>query len=77
MHNSNDKTRTYYYHRDTYGENINYDDFISGFPASNGKNKSDGFTALKFDAKGWIDLIAAAGAEYMVLVTSRHLLCKD
>ena len=52
------KTKTYQYHLATYGENFTYDDFISNF------------TATEFNAKTWVDLIAAAGAQYMVPVTS-------
>lgn len=54
------KTRTYYYHNETYGESFNYDDFMSNF------------TASKWDAKAWVDLIAASGAQYMVPVTKHH-----
>ncbi|KAF8594671.1 glycoside hydrolase [Ceratobasidium sp. AG-I] len=48
------------HHRDTYGEDKLYDDFI---PEFNGK---------KFDAAQWIDLFATAGAKYFVLVTKHH-----
>lgn len=58
MHNPNDHTQTYQYHEATYGTSFNYDDFISNF------------TASKFDAKVWVDLVAAAGAQYIVPVTS-------
>lgn len=61
MQDPNYKTHTYQYHRDTYGENFAYDDFIANF------------TGSKFDAKGWVDLIADAGAQYMVPVTSKTL----
>lgn len=59
MKDPNYKTQTYQYHRDTYGENFNYDDFAQNF------------TAHAFDAKEWVDLIADAGARYMVPVTSK------
>ena len=58
MQNSSDPTQTYQYHQATYGANFNYDDFFSNF------------TASKFNAKTWVDLVAAAGAEYIVPVTS-------
>ncbi|KAH7394286.1 alpha-L-fucosidase-domain-containing protein [Pyrenochaeta sp. MPI-SDFR-AT-0127] len=60
MKDPNYKTKTYQYHRDTYGENFNYDDFMGNF------------TAQSFDAKEWVDLIADAGARYMVPVTKHH-----
>ncbi|KIM93820.1 glycoside hydrolase family 29 protein [Oidiodendron maius Zn] len=60
MHNPNDHTQTYQYHEATYGTNFNYDDFFSNF------------TASKFDAKSWVDLVAAAGAQYIVPVTKHH-----
>lgn len=55
------RTHTYQYHLATYGQNFTYDDFISNF------------TATSFDAKTWVDLIAASGAQYMVPVTSMTL----
>ncbi|KIM24230.1 glycoside hydrolase family 29 protein [Serendipita vermifera MAFF 305830] len=48
------------YHRNTYGENVVYDDFIGNF------------TGAKFDANAWVDLFAGAGAKYFVLVTKHH-----
>ncbi|KAL5328045.1 hypothetical protein ACEPPN_005752 [Leptodophora sp. 'Broadleaf-Isolate-01'] len=54
------RTHTYQYHLATYGQNFTYDDFISNF------------TATSFDAKTWVDLIAASGAQYMVPVTKHH-----
>lgn len=54
------KTKTYQYHNITYGTNFTYDDFISNF------------TAINFNAKDWVDLIDAAGAQYMVPVTSTY-----
>ncbi|KAI1036488.1 hypothetical protein LB503_003447 [Fusarium chuoi] len=53
-------SETYQYHRDTYGENFNYDDFVSNF------------TAAKFDADEWMNLVADAGAQYVVPVTKHH-----
>ncbi|KIM96697.1 glycoside hydrolase family 29 protein [Oidiodendron maius Zn] len=54
------KTKTYQYHNITYGTSFTYDDFISNF------------TAINFNAKDWVDLIDAAGAQYMVPVTKHH-----
>ncbi|WP_319956155.1 alpha-L-fucosidase [Micromonospora yasonensis] len=51
---------TWQHHRDTYGEGFNYDDF---FPR---------FTAEKFDANAWVDLIEDSGAKYFALTTKHH-----
>ncbi|CAE7191494.1 unnamed protein product, partial [Rhizoctonia solani] len=48
------------YHRETFGEDKLYDDFIPEF------------TGAKFNASQWIDLFATAGAKYFVLVTKHH-----
>ncbi|KAH7325490.1 glycoside hydrolase superfamily [Rhizoctonia solani] len=48
------------YHRETFGEDKLYDDFI---PEFNG---------AKFNASQWINLFATAGAKYFVLVTKHH-----
>ncbi|KAH7210056.1 alpha-L-fucosidase-domain-containing protein [Fusarium oxysporum] len=53
-------SETYQYHRDTYGENFNYDNFVSNFTGAN------------FDAEGWMNLVANAGAQYVVPVTKHH-----
>ncbi|KAG5753532.1 hypothetical protein H9Q70_003809 [Fusarium xylarioides] len=53
-------SETYQYHKDTYGENFNYDDFVANF------------TASKFDAGEWMNLVADAGAQYVVPVTKHH-----
>ena len=58
MYDPTYRTQTYQYHNETYGEDFNYDDFIANF------------TASQWDAQAWVDLIAAAGAQYMVPVTS-------
>lgn len=58
MHEPDYRSKTYQYHNLTYGPNFTYDDFFSNF------------TASKFDAKEWVDLIATAGAQYFVPVTS-------
>ncbi|XP_014550288.1 glycoside hydrolase family 29 protein [Bipolaris victoriae FI3] len=60
MTQPNYKSQTYQHHRDTYGENFNYDDFIPSF------------TGDKFNAKEWVDLMAEAGARYIVPVTKHH-----
>ena len=54
-------SRTYEYHRDNYGEDFNYDDFMNEF------------TDESFDAHDWMDLVAASGAQYVVPVTSKLL----
>ncbi|WIV54540.1 alpha-L-fucosidase [Amycolatopsis nalaikhensis] len=51
---------TYAYHREKYGEDFAYDDFIPMF------------TAAKFDPRTWLKLIADAGAEYYVLTSKHH-----
>lgn len=50
----------YAYHRDTYGENFAYDDFIPMF------------TARKFDPRAWVELFRDAGAQYHVLTSKHH-----
>ncbi|KUL84718.1 hypothetical protein ZTR_07609 [Talaromyces verruculosus] len=60
QHDPNYKTKTYQYHLETYGENFNYDDFMSNF------------TDVAWDPKKWMDLIAASGARYFVPVTKHH-----
>ncbi|KAH7366663.1 glycoside hydrolase superfamily [Pyrenochaeta sp. MPI-SDFR-AT-0127] len=54
------RSQTYQYHRETYGENFNYDDFMSNFTDTN------------FDPRDWVNLIADAGAQYFVPVTKHH-----
>ncbi|KAF4500728.1 alpha-L-fucosidase [Fusarium agapanthi] len=61
MHDPNYRTKTYQYHEATYGKNFNYDQFMS--------NLSD----AGYYPKQWVDLFAAAGARYMVPVTSLAL----
>ncbi|KAJ7731632.1 glycoside hydrolase family 29 protein [Mycena metata] len=51
---------TWEHHLETYGPNIDYEDFIANF------------TAAKFDASAWVDLFQRAGAKYFVLVTKHH-----
>ncbi|KAG8840554.1 hypothetical protein FRC20_005557, partial [Serendipita sp. 405] len=48
------------YHWNTYGENVVYDDFITGF------------NGAKFNASQWINLFHDAGAKYFVIVTKHH-----
>ncbi|QRV99595.1 alpha-L-fucosidase [Ceratobasidium sp. AG-Ba] len=60
-HNPPDASNPFWnYHRETYGVDKVYDDFISEF------------TGAKFDAAEWVDLFATAGAKYFVLVTKHH-----
>ncbi|MFJ8487621.1 alpha-L-fucosidase [Streptomyces sp. NPDC094038] len=51
---------TYAYHRDTYGPDFAYDDFIPRF------------TAEKFDPRAWVELFRDAGARYHVLTSKHH-----
>ncbi|MEU9450008.1 alpha-L-fucosidase [Streptomyces sp. NPDC048277] len=51
---------TYAHHRDTYGEDFAYDDFIPRF------------TAEKFDPRAWVELFRDAGAQYHVLTSKHH-----
>lgn len=60
MMSPNGKTKTYQWHLDHYGPNVNYDDFLVNF------------TASKFDPKEWVDLFADAGARYFVPTTKHH-----
>lgn len=48
------------YHRQTYGENFAYDDFIPMF------------TAERFDPRAWVELFRDAGAQYHVLTSKHH-----
>ena len=48
------------YHRDTYGIDFVYDDFIPQFTASH------------YDPDAWIELFEASGARYFVLVAKHH-----
>lgn len=52
--------QTYEHHLATYGPDVVYDDFIANF------------TAAAFDPKEWVDLFAAAGAQYFVQVAKHH-----
>ncbi len=51
---------TYAHHRDVYGENFTYDDFIPRFKAE------------KFDPRSWVELFRDAGAQYHVLTSKHH-----
>lgn len=55
-----DPTKTYQYHLEHYGPEFLYDDFIANFTAEN------------FRPKEWVDLIADAGARYLVPTTKHH-----
>ncbi|RAL08282.1 alpha-L-fucosidase [Aspergillus homomorphus CBS 101889] len=59
-HPAADKSATQAYRLRTFGREWNYDDSFANF------------TAAYFDAKAWVDLIAAAGAKYFVLTTKHH-----
>ncbi|MET7452612.1 alpha-L-fucosidase [Streptomyces sp. NPDC005574] len=50
----------YAYHRETYGEDFAYDDFIPQF------------TAKRFDPRAWVELFRDAGAQYHVLTSKHH-----
>lgn len=52
--------QTWAYHRDTYGENFVYDDFIPQFTAEN------------YDPDSWVRLFEQAGAEYFALTSKHH-----
>ncbi|WP_241838536.1 alpha-L-fucosidase [Streptomyces sp. TSRI0281] len=51
---------TYAHHRDTYGEDFAYDDFIPRFRAE------------RFDPRAWVELFRDAGAQYHVLTSKHH-----
>ena len=51
---------TYAHHRDTYGADFGYDDFIPRF------------TAHHFDPRAWVELFRDAGAQYHVLTSKHH-----
>ncbi|MGW2646884.1 alpha-L-fucosidase [Streptomyces sp. NPDC001393] len=51
---------TYAHHRDTYGKDFAYDDFIPRF------------TAERFDPRAWVELFRDAGAQYHVLTSKHH-----
>lgn len=59
MNNPNDPT--YAYHRDTYGKDFNYDDFVN----------AQGL-ASKLDATQWLKLVDDAHARYFVFTTKHH-----
>ncbi|KAI9250532.1 alpha-L-fucosidase-domain-containing protein [Phascolomyces articulosus] len=50
---------TYSHHRDTYGEQFNYDDFIPQLPSTPDPSK-------------WLDLISKSRARYFVFTTKHH-----
>ncbi|WP_431904469.1 alpha-L-fucosidase [Nonomuraea sp. bgisy101] len=51
---------TWKFHREKYGENVNYDDFFKDFQPT------------RFDPDSWVDLIKDSGAGYFVLTTKHH-----
>ncbi|MCQ4081448.1 alpha-L-fucosidase [Streptomyces sp. RB6PN25] len=58
MQDPNDPT--YAYHKQTYGEDFAYDQFIPRF------------TAQRFDPRSWVELFRDAGAQYFVLTSKHH-----
>jgi alpha-L-fucosidase len=56
----NNNSPTWVHHKETYGENIVYDDFIANWTASN------------WNPDNWTDLFAGAGAKYFVLTSKHH-----
>ena len=46
-----------------YNEYLPYEDYMK---------QSEGFTASKYDAKQWVDLIKESGAQYTVITTKHH-----
>ncbi|QIB42290.1 alpha-L-fucosidase [Streptomyces aureoverticillatus] len=59
-HMQDKNNATHAYHRDTYGEDFAYDDFIPMFKAE------------KFDPRAWVELFRDAGARYHVLTSKHH-----
>ncbi|WP_405905262.1 alpha-L-fucosidase [Streptomyces sp. NBC_00828] len=59
-HMESPDNEVYAYHRETYGENFAYDDFIPMF------------TAEKFNPRAWVELFRDAGAQYHVLTSKHH-----
>ncbi|MEU5029463.1 alpha-L-fucosidase [Streptomyces milbemycinicus] len=53
-------TAEWKYHRDTYGQDFVYDDFIPRFKAEN------------FDPDSWVKLFEQAGAQYFALTSKHH-----
>lgn len=60
LHNDNVNGTVYNHHKNTWGTNVTYDDFIPKF------------TAEKFNASEWVKLFSDAGAGYFVLTTKHH-----
>lgn len=59
-HMESPDNEVYAYHRETYGEDFAYDDFIPMF------------TAERFDPRAWVELFRDAGAQYHVLTSKHH-----
>jgi alpha-L-fucosidase len=53
-------SQTYDYHREHYGEDVEYDDFIAEWTAEN------------WDPEEWADLFAGVGANYVVMIAEHH-----
>ncbi|EIW80256.1 glycoside hydrolase family 29 protein [Coniophora puteana RWD-64-598 SS2] len=61
LHNPNNSdSPTWVHHKEVYGPDVVYDDFIANF------------TATLFNASAWLDLFTNAGAKYFVQVTKHH-----
>ena len=61
QHNpNNSQSPTWVHHKEVYGENVVYDDFIANF------------TAGLWNPNDWLQLIEDAGAKYFVQVTKHH-----
>ncbi|EJT97025.1 glycoside hydrolase [Dacryopinax primogenitus] len=61
LHNPADmRSEGWRYHKETYGTDLVYDDWIPEF------------TGSKFNGTQWIDLFQNAGAKYFVIVTKHH-----
>lgn len=58
--NPEEKSQTYQHHKEVYGVDKVYDDFIEDFSAS------------KFDAKEWVDFFVDSGARYFVPTMKHH-----
>ncbi|GMA32952.1 hypothetical protein GCM10025875_29440 [Litorihabitans aurantiacus] len=57
---TNPESAFYRYHRDTYGEDYDYDQFLEDWDPA------------QFDPDAWVDTIADAGARYVVLTSKHH-----
>ncbi|KAL1405008.1 hypothetical protein Q8F55_008628 [Vanrija albida] len=60
LHDEDGNGTTHKHHREVWGEEFVYDDFIPLF------------TAARFNASAWVELFADAGAKYFVFTTKHH-----